>query len=617
MDRKLARALLGLAENHTEADLKVAFRRLARITHPDAGGSSEAFQKAKLAYETLASPQSESSFEEATETEASAGANVWDSVFASLAMSYLGVDPETLESIQNLAAGWVQDVTDLRRRAATQLLWIFVGRVPVGAAFSVAKTAKYKSAGESLLGALAAIENNGLASVDAWLEFANAYKRLLQILGQTKHSEAIQIRELHVFLASVLTACRQQNLNAFESLSRGAAKKAESYVNDLPTTETNKSTAGTAHRFGVAVGRNTRALKMATALFVAVLAGTIGLVKIADSNRTDAGTPVDSSLNSTAPLLPVSAELVPASVDTSAIARASWKACWFAQVGSTLDAAGSLSWIEKPLTVATPEQLFLVNNPIWPVTIRPNTLIAVLAFPNKESASKSLPEIQTKISDSFLRNAPTSVCQDMISLAELASAEAQTTEKTPSEVVDTTLSVQETDSSAIFETEPKPARAAGEQAYLVPPSPETSANEPLSISDVQEAVRNGSSVLQYEGNYYLVPPGVDFDPSTIDLSTSAVSIPVTVLPAFTLPPATIRPVQTAVNGSWSQDVLGGAALTCNTGYYRTGYAENATCRPLPAGVNGSWSQDVLGGAALTCNAGYYRTGYAENATCRR
>jgi curved DNA-binding protein CbpA len=49
--------LLGVTSGATEAQLKAAYRRLAKVRHPDAGGSDKAFQELQKAYELLTAPQ--------------------------------------------------------------------------------------------------------------------------------------------------------------------------------------------------------------------------------------------------------------------------------------------------------------------------------------------------------------------------------------------------------------------------------------------------------------------------------------------------------------------------------------------------------------------------------
>lgn len=50
-------AVLGLSRNATAKQVKDAYRRAARSTHPDAGGSAEEFHDVAVAYETLSDPE--------------------------------------------------------------------------------------------------------------------------------------------------------------------------------------------------------------------------------------------------------------------------------------------------------------------------------------------------------------------------------------------------------------------------------------------------------------------------------------------------------------------------------------------------------------------------------
>lgn len=53
MTREEALSILGLTAQATSEHVKAAYRTLARKTHPDKGGSTEAFLKVKQAYELL------------------------------------------------------------------------------------------------------------------------------------------------------------------------------------------------------------------------------------------------------------------------------------------------------------------------------------------------------------------------------------------------------------------------------------------------------------------------------------------------------------------------------------------------------------------------------------
>ena len=56
--REEPRAVLGLPENYTEAQLKEAYRTAVKRTRPDLGGDYEEFLRIQAAYETLTQPLS-------------------------------------------------------------------------------------------------------------------------------------------------------------------------------------------------------------------------------------------------------------------------------------------------------------------------------------------------------------------------------------------------------------------------------------------------------------------------------------------------------------------------------------------------------------------------------
>jgi hypothetical protein len=57
-----ALALLGVSQPFTSDDLKAAYRRRAKETHPDRGGSAEEFRRVREAYEWLAGGWFDESF---------------------------------------------------------------------------------------------------------------------------------------------------------------------------------------------------------------------------------------------------------------------------------------------------------------------------------------------------------------------------------------------------------------------------------------------------------------------------------------------------------------------------------------------------------------------------
>ncbi|MDR7300335.1 J domain-containing protein [Haloactinomyces albus] len=58
--------LLGVSRNASEAEIKSAYRSLARVMHPDAGGTSGTFRMLQEAYETLSDPVRRSGYDKAT-----------------------------------------------------------------------------------------------------------------------------------------------------------------------------------------------------------------------------------------------------------------------------------------------------------------------------------------------------------------------------------------------------------------------------------------------------------------------------------------------------------------------------------------------------------------------
>lgn len=53
MNRREACTVLGLAESHTEEELRAAYVRGCKLAHPDAGGSATDFHDVKAAYDLL------------------------------------------------------------------------------------------------------------------------------------------------------------------------------------------------------------------------------------------------------------------------------------------------------------------------------------------------------------------------------------------------------------------------------------------------------------------------------------------------------------------------------------------------------------------------------------
>ena len=50
-------AILGVSRDADQSEIKKAYRKKARETHPDYGGDEEAFKAVSVAYETLSDPE--------------------------------------------------------------------------------------------------------------------------------------------------------------------------------------------------------------------------------------------------------------------------------------------------------------------------------------------------------------------------------------------------------------------------------------------------------------------------------------------------------------------------------------------------------------------------------
>lgn len=62
-ERRTHYEVLGVPQNATHDEIKTAYRRAARGTHPDHGGDADEFRRVSLAYETLGDPAARSSYD--------------------------------------------------------------------------------------------------------------------------------------------------------------------------------------------------------------------------------------------------------------------------------------------------------------------------------------------------------------------------------------------------------------------------------------------------------------------------------------------------------------------------------------------------------------------------
>lgn len=213
-----ARQVLGVGASATDQEIKQAFRRLALITHPDRGGSSEAFIKVNEAYEILTGQQQASSAASSSSSNTQSRANTSNQNMsfgvATAAMTMLNLDPDEFIRIERACYEWLGSVSQLNKSAAKQLLWLAVGRLPVGAAVSVAKGQRFKHAAQKMLNALRDVNSpTGMSSPSSWMNFAECYMQMLKLSGMKTVSKEFDRNSFMSALNKIEQATRQARPN--------------------------------------------------------------------------------------------------------------------------------------------------------------------------------------------------------------------------------------------------------------------------------------------------------------------------------------------------------------------------------------------------------------------
>jgi hypothetical protein len=213
-----AREVLGVGASASEQDIKQAFRRLALITHPDRGGSSESFIKVNEAYEILTGLRQASSASDTSTSNSHNRTNVTNERMsfgvATAAMTMLNLDPDEFIRIERACHEWLGSVSELNKRAAKQLLWLAVGRLPVGAAVSVAKGQRFKHAARKMLDALRDVNSpRGMSSPSSWMNFAECYMQMLKLSGMKTVSREFDRTSFMSALNKIEQAARQARPN--------------------------------------------------------------------------------------------------------------------------------------------------------------------------------------------------------------------------------------------------------------------------------------------------------------------------------------------------------------------------------------------------------------------
>ena len=213
-----ARQVLGVGASATDQEIKQAFRRLALITHPDRGGSNEAFIKVNEAYEILTGQQQSSSAASSSSSNTQSRANTSNQNMsfgvATAAMTMLNLDPDEFIRIERACYEWLGSVSQLNKSAAKQLLWLAVGRLPVGAAVSVAKGQRFKHAAQKMLNALRDVNSpRGMSSPSSWINFAECYMQMLKLSGMKTVSKEFDRNSFMSALNKIEQATRQARPN--------------------------------------------------------------------------------------------------------------------------------------------------------------------------------------------------------------------------------------------------------------------------------------------------------------------------------------------------------------------------------------------------------------------
>jgi hypothetical protein len=210
-----ARKILGVGAEASEQEIKQAFRRLALVAHPDRGGSSEAFIQVNEAYEILTGQRQSSSVSAnaSATSQNTKSSNQRYSTFAvaTAAMSMLNLDPDEFIRIERSCYEWLGSVSQLNKMAAKQLLWLAVGRLPVGAAVSVVKGQRFNNAAKNMLTSLKDVNSpNGITSPSSWMNFAECYMQMLKLSGMKSVSKEFDRASFMSALTKIEQESRQK-----------------------------------------------------------------------------------------------------------------------------------------------------------------------------------------------------------------------------------------------------------------------------------------------------------------------------------------------------------------------------------------------------------------------
>ncbi len=206
MDTNEARHLLGVGETAPETQIKQAYHRLALIFHPDRGGAQKDFVRLKDAYDTLLSAKTAPRPPTYSAPDAGPMPSGRHSYrVATAAMALMKLNPQDFVQIEYLCHSWLGSVAENNKRAAKQLFWLLLGRIPIGAAISVLEGQRIKGAATRMLQALGAVHvAGGTSNVSVWVEFADAYFHMLKVGGVKRSERKFDRKEFQRLLSQIL-----------------------------------------------------------------------------------------------------------------------------------------------------------------------------------------------------------------------------------------------------------------------------------------------------------------------------------------------------------------------------------------------------------------------------
>lgn len=154
--------VLGVGRDATDAELKAAWRRVAKSTHPDAGGSEAAFQQAEQAWHTLSDPWLRSEYDRSL-NEPEPVADPW---VAEPADPWIADEPAEQWAAEPAPTGWDASLDDmpknwlhvhtLRRRIAANVAAVLVAVLLILATLHAAElyVTSHEQAGMAFAGGL-------------------------------------------------------------------------------------------------------------------------------------------------------------------------------------------------------------------------------------------------------------------------------------------------------------------------------------------------------------------------------------------------------------------------------------------------------------------------------